>query len=283
MGVLTYRVWTRLPDRWTGPLDVRRRRSHWERAGAVLVHVPKAAGTSVSHALYGRTLGHFRATDIQAVLGPDYGGLYAFGVVRHPLHRVRSAYRFARLGRTKTMGVADPGRYRGPAFATFDRFVLDWLVRQQPTTLDPVFRPQSYYLCDDSGHPAVHDILRLEHLSEQWAQVEQRIGRVMPLEQLNQTGASLAEPDGPEANHAVESYDAQDYATFGYATEANESTRRGTAGLAFATQPPARVGRSRSESWSVPSPWFSRSPSSRGSTHRPTMVARARSWRCRRW
>ena len=67
-------------------------------AGVVFVHVPKAAGTSVATATIGRRAGHFTAAEIRAAMGPAFDRMFTFSVVRNPMDRLASAYRFARRG-----------------------------------------------------------------------------------------------------------------------------------------------------------------------------------------
>lgn len=47
--------WSALPYSVKAPLWISHRKSYWSSAGIIFVHVPKAAGTSVSHTLYGRS------------------------------------------------------------------------------------------------------------------------------------------------------------------------------------------------------------------------------------
>lgn len=68
MKDIAFRIWRTLPDSVRVPLDILRRCPRWKATGVIFVHVPKAAGVSVSRALYGRPLGHFRALDIRLSL-----------------------------------------------------------------------------------------------------------------------------------------------------------------------------------------------------------------------
>ena len=121
-----------------------------------MIHVPKAAGTSMAGLLFGRSLGHFTLSEYHLYLGPTRRfSPPLFAVIREPEDRFLSAYRFFRQGRTRDAGVqlshqradlwkqdvelfleeyveATPDRARDYIFQTQDRFV----------TLSPVDTPE---------------------------------------------------------------------------------------------------------------------------------------------
>ena len=127
-----------------------RRWSTWSRANVVFFHVPKTAGVSVSRALYGKSLGHFYASNVKVLMPRLFESAFTFGVSRHPVDRLHSAYRFARSGGTDEMGIRNPKKYTNQSFFSFNDFVTRWLVNQKLENLDGVFRPQYLYLCDDN-------------------------------------------------------------------------------------------------------------------------------------
>jgi hypothetical protein len=165
-------------------LNLYRRYWNWRNAGCIFVHVPKAAGTTINHALYGRSLGHYPIGEIRRAFPGLVNRCFVFSVVRNPYARALSAYRFAKAGRTADMGIAHPEKYRIPAFETFSSFVLDWLVHQDLERVDHVFRPQHRYVCID-GIIAVDNLYKLESLSEHIPAIEQRLGRALRLEPKN--------------------------------------------------------------------------------------------------
>ena len=170
--------------RW---LNLYRRYPYWAKAGCIFVHVPKAAGTSMNHALYGRTLGHYSIEEIRRAFPRLASRSFVFSIVRCPFSRVYSAYRFAKIGRTADMGVLNPEQYRIPEFETFERFVLDWLVYQELEKADPIFRPQSYYLCIDDVM-AVDKVIRIEQLAAEIPSLERDLGRKLQVHTKNATG-----------------------------------------------------------------------------------------------
>ena len=66
--------------------------AHYRQCGAVFVHVPKNAGSSISRALYGRSLGHKTAQEMMAYNPKLFQELDSFAVLRDPLERAISAW-----------------------------------------------------------------------------------------------------------------------------------------------------------------------------------------------
>lgn len=74
-------------------------------AEVVFVHVPRTGGTSISQALYGRNLPHLSMAYYQALAGDKLAGLPSFAVIRDPIDRLASAYRFIRAGEHLDHGI----------------------------------------------------------------------------------------------------------------------------------------------------------------------------------
>lgn len=138
-----------LPERVTQALLVRRRAPLWLKGGIVFVHVPKAAGTSINHSLYGQFMGHLPAPLIRKVAPVSVTKLPFFSVVRNPWDRCVSAFHFAKKGKGMGQGITAaiyrPEQYNIAEFETFDAFVHEWLATKNVDRLDPVFRSQVHY------------------------------------------------------------------------------------------------------------------------------------------
>lgn len=172
-------------------LNMYRRYPYWAAKRCIFVHVPKAAGTSINRAIYGRTLGHFRARDIQRSFPGLYERSFVFGVVRNPWARALSAYSFAVQGRTGTMGIRNPEMYRGPEFTSFERFLKEWLVHQNDLgSLDHVFRLQVDYLTDDEGVLITNYIGKVETIERDILEVGSKLGMVIELGRYNRTAST---------------------------------------------------------------------------------------------
>jgi len=64
----------------------------------IFIHIPKTAGQSIGFALYGHTIHHDKAADLQARDPAFYKGAFKFAVVRDPIARFRSAYTYLQAG-----------------------------------------------------------------------------------------------------------------------------------------------------------------------------------------
>lgn len=135
----------------------------YRRAGVIFIHVPKAAGSTISAALYGRSLGHFTAAELRDHAPRTFTKLSSFAILRDPVARAVSAWRYARSGGTAEGWIAPHPDYALPAFQTLEHFACDWLPpRIAAPDLDFVFRPQTGFVCDQTGTPIPDHLFALE-------------------------------------------------------------------------------------------------------------------------
>lgn len=175
-------------------INLYRRYRYWDSAGIIFIHVPKAAGTSINRALYGRTLGHYPAMEIAKNFPQLFAKSYVFSVVRNPWDRMVSAYRFAKLGGTTAMRMKGWKRYNGSEFDTFERFLFDWLQNQDLYRLDFIFQPQVKFLYTNErpDQRLLLDYLcKLETLTEDLSHVRRETGIAIQPEVLNSTRNKL--------------------------------------------------------------------------------------------
>jgi chondroitin 4-sulfotransferase 11 len=181
-----------IPELHRSKLLILRRRKLWRKAGIVFIHVPKAAGTSVSHALYGQFTGHIPARHVLALAPGIVGELPVFGVVRNPFSRIYSAYCFAvagaGLGAGPKAGMYKPDRYKGPAFRSFDSFLVEWLVNQDIEKIDYVFRAQTYYTHSSDMVQIPQFVGRVEDMQKVESFVNSATGNQVSFEHHNRSG-----------------------------------------------------------------------------------------------
>jgi hypothetical protein len=173
-------------------LLVKRRSSLWLKTGIVFVHVPKAAGTSISEALYGRFTGHVRAADVLRWGSSRVRTLPRVAVARNPWDRLVSAYRFIKrgsgIGGPHAGRVLRPEQYRIPEFDSFESFVNDWLAGRDVMTLDLALQPQSQFLFNHRGEILVDHLGRFEALAPTYAYLDGHIGGLAPMGRSNRSG-----------------------------------------------------------------------------------------------
>jgi hypothetical protein len=128
----------------------------------IFIHVPKAAGSSIGQFLYGTpTTGHFEWNYYKIEDSGKFEEYFKFTFVREPISRFMSAYNYLLSG-----GRSTHDREVGEKIRTYggvDSFVRQGL-RDGPFLKFRHFRPQSYFLFDDSDTCMVDFIGRVETL-----------------------------------------------------------------------------------------------------------------------
>lgn len=128
----------------------------------LFIHVPKNAGTSISRAIYGCSLGHKTAYFYRQADATLFAEAVGFAVLRNPVDRFLSAFSFIQNGGGGEVTIE-------PGFAvilknlkTIDS-ILDFLEKNMSDIyqMDHVLRPQSWYLMDNSGHLIVKNLFVL--------------------------------------------------------------------------------------------------------------------------
>jgi hypothetical protein len=178
-----------LPDSLMLGQLVLRRAPAWQEARLIFVHVPKNGGTSINTALYGRFMGHFRVRDIERFRPDLLNTLPSFALTRNPWARAYSAWNFARRGPAMTDGarIRNPNRYQNSEFASFERFVLEWLPDRDLAREDYVFRTQTQFLLTKAGEIGVTHLGRIEDTNTYLQFLEETLGRSIKIGHLNRT------------------------------------------------------------------------------------------------
>jgi chondroitin 4-sulfotransferase 11 len=146
---------------------------------SIMIHVPKAAGTSLSAALYGQDVGHHSIAYVLSKAGCDVSTFFKFGFVRNPWSRLYSAYEFAKVGGT----IDRP--YMGEVVApSFESFVIDQLSVWDVERKDFVFRSQAGFVCVD-GKIALDFVGRFENIENDFRYVASVVNSGATLDQLN--------------------------------------------------------------------------------------------------
>ncbi|MDB5733786.1 MAG: hypothetical protein JWN16_423 [Alphaproteobacteria bacterium] len=114
----------------------------------IFVHVPRAAGTSISRALYGEGCTHHYSARYYRTVHPKlWARAQSFAVLRDPFDRFASAYAFVRAGGTPSCRLSDVFARQTAHVVTVDDY-LSFLEDREPLDLDFVMRPQSWFVCD---------------------------------------------------------------------------------------------------------------------------------------
>lgn len=154
-------------SRWRVPYPPNARRrdrlAAIRESGVLFIHVPKNAGTSVCEALYGQQIKH-ETVRYYAMVAPDVLDLPSFAIVRDPIVRFLSAYRYACNGGTGDRAVARPFNTRYQGFRCIDDAIDHIASARSLFDIDHIFRPQSWYLEDAGGDCAIDTLVPYEAL-----------------------------------------------------------------------------------------------------------------------
>jgi hypothetical protein len=134
---------------WRVPKPMRRR-------NLIFLHVPRAGGTSIAHALYGEhCIQHHSARYFKTIAPEFWQGTESFAVVRDPLDRFASSYAFVRSGGTEHFRLSDVFLRQTEKIHNMDDY-LSFIEERDVLMLDFVMRPQSWFICDlKTGQPLV--------------------------------------------------------------------------------------------------------------------------------
>ena len=152
--------------------------AQFDRLRCIFVHIPKAAGVSISRSLFGNLGGGHVVIGAYRVVysKTEFESYFKFSFVRNPWDRLVSAYDFLEQG-----GLNDDdrrwwsehgmGRYRD-----FEDFVRNWVTRENVET-SLHFLPQYRYLCAPFTRSICVDFVgSYEHLDRDYPYVRERLG-----------------------------------------------------------------------------------------------------------
>jgi hypothetical protein len=126
----------------------------------LFIHVPRAGGTSVAHALYGGPINHYSIRYFRTINPRFCEERISFALLRDPYERFKSAYFFIRAKGTPIVRLSDVFVERTAHIETVDDY-LSFLEGCDPIRMDFVMRPQSWFVCDlKTGAPLVHHLFR---------------------------------------------------------------------------------------------------------------------------
>lgn len=167
------------------------------RRNVLFIHVPKTAGVSVQHSLFGQMVFHHQTyRQYELMFSRRFlDSLFKFAFVRNPWDRLASAWIYFRdIGD----GTLPPGRPPAPGaakwfaenlaqFPDFESFVRGWVSKPNVQRAFPHFRTQASFLKNRHGHVELDFIGRFERLTEDFEQVSRMLGREEALENRNRT------------------------------------------------------------------------------------------------
>lgn len=162
----------------------------FHKTKSIYIHVPKTAGLSLIHAVYGNNVelyGHKRIIQYQKVF-KKFDEFYKFTVVRNPWDRLYSAYCFI-----QNNGLNEHDKNAREQhlkhISSFEEFVLIWLNKN--TMWDIIhFFPQYHFLCSEEGKLLINHILKFEDIIDGNIGINRYFKRKIDLPHINKTTES---------------------------------------------------------------------------------------------
>lgn len=160
----------------------------FRRLGCIYIHIPRAAGTSVATAIFGREVVHWALKDYEAT-GVDLSEYWKFTIVRNPWDRLVSTYEYlkrggmARYPYDQAMGSLITRRR-----FTFERFVKEWLPGREYSYIH--FFPQTHFISTRENDIGVDFLGRFESLEHDFNVVAGKLGIEASLPKLNLSSRS---------------------------------------------------------------------------------------------
>ena len=178
-----------LPERAILYLTCKRRERYWKRFELTFIHVPKAAGTSISIVVYGRPLGHIPAQTISDFCPNTFANTSKFSIVRNPWERLVSAYRFSLSQNTQYAGVSNRLRYEISKYNSFEQFVKEYIDGIDVNKLDPIFKTQSYFL-EVNGKIEDIDVFKIEKIAKVQLYLQSKLGYKIEIPKINSSNTN---------------------------------------------------------------------------------------------
>ena len=157
---------------------------------SIFIHIPKAAGMSVSKSIFEEQVGHKRAIYFREYDPVRFNNYFKFTIVRNPWDRLFSAYTFMKNGGMWFIDEMYGAKYFNE-FNDFNEFVSflgnkSFKARQILKWLH--FRPQSFFVNDPStGEALVNFVGKLESIQLDFDKVCSEIGIEKKLININKT------------------------------------------------------------------------------------------------
>lgn len=151
----------------------------------IFVHIPKAAGLSICQSIFNNYgAGHYSLSDYQNIFSKRiFKAYFKFTIVRNPYSRFESAYYYLKNGGFDTRDRIWAEENLMP-YADINEFVQHWL--NSKTMFEMVhFKPQTYFLKDQSGEINLDFIGRLENIQEDYDFIKKKLGVTSILKKIN--------------------------------------------------------------------------------------------------
>ena len=183
----------------------------------VFIHIPKAAGTSLTKTLFAASSRHLQYTEYERANPKKFKKYFKFTFVRNPYDRLFSAYTFLKKGGLNELDRCWAEQNLA-SFPDFESFVHGWVTPENIWSWVH-FKPQHWWVCDASFNVKVDFVGRFEQMDSDVAIVQDRLSLpVAPLPKINVTDRpqALESPYTAETRAIVAQVYQTDFDLFAY-------------------------------------------------------------------
>lgn len=165
-----------------------------DRLQCIFTHIPKCAGISIDESLFGEKIGHKNYIDFKVYDARRCRRYFKFTVVREPIDRFISAFRFLKSGGRNSVDRDWSNRLLSK-FNTPEELAV---VMQSDVALSTQvfsmqhFRPQYTFLVNERAQIEMDYILSFSSLADGFKEITEVLGVAAELKHANKTSSSTA-------------------------------------------------------------------------------------------
>jgi hypothetical protein len=184
----------------------------------IFIHIPKAAGTSVLHALSGSTVhiqrDHCSAFNFKSADKKRFEKSYKFAFVRDPVDRLQSVHRYLLSGGN---GINNKrlSTLISTKLVNFEDFVFNYLDPMRLHT-EVLFRPQFSFLCNEHYDVLVDFVGRYEQIDKDFEIIKSQLNLSGDLPKSNISKASSETRLDVKVVDRIKELYSKDFELFGY-------------------------------------------------------------------
>lgn len=170
------------------------------------IHIPKTAGTSIRSALFGSAvIKHVTAQEVNEYFWEKF---LSFSVIRHPVERLYSNYKYhCKTPYKGALKKSNPDLSDLSFDAYCERFLFEGQILMAPQV--------SYLSRNGSSKKFVDHLIRFEDMASGLSELESKIGQKLNLPHLKSSPSIEIQP-GPDIKTLIEKFYAEDFEKLGY-------------------------------------------------------------------
>ena len=156
----------------------------------IFIPIPRTGGTSIARVLYGRNLPHVSLSFYRSLGDADIAALPSIAIVRSPVDRIVSSYRFLRAGGTSLIASSRYDPVKLAQCGSFETFLEALARRPELIRRYDALRPQTEYVTDSAGQVIADCLYRFD----EFASLNQDLSKCLGGAEIALLNESTGEP-----------------------------------------------------------------------------------------